>query len=81
MVHAIFGGHLRHFGWDGARPSRVRRTLSVMPLQHIHFTLIRPSVHIVDKPSTNRVVPHIFPFYRITVTFAELRVPAFTLKQ
>ena len=74
-------GHLRRFGRDSARLSSACRTLSIMPRQHIHFTLIRPSVHIIDKPSTNRVVPHIFPFYRITVTFAELRVPAFALKQ
>ena len=72
-------GHL-YLGRDGAQPSHVYLTLSIMPFQDIHFALIRPSVYIINKPSTHRVVPHIFPLRCITVAFAELRVPTFALK-
>ena len=73
-------GQLR-LGLDSARPSRGCLTLSIMPLQHIHFILIRPGVCIGDKPPTHRVVPYIFPLCRITVTRAELGVPAVPLPQ
>jgi len=50
-----------------------------LPAQFVQFALVRPGVRAGYQPSTNRILPRVFPFLVVVTYVTKLRIPEIEL--